>query len=700
MEQGYSQPHTVPTLSDLGHKSEAALDQIVKYAETLNSGTLCVTLEDEQGRFRIWASNLGALQPADSTKSLDRRLKDAPLMRKSVASGLERLELSAKRALAILNKSTPNRSISGGDAQPTTELDELLLSLRSAVNHLFGLSMLIRRQRPKGRLPELEELVLESSPDISYLTDKFPKAKSNLWLARRLGNNITRQRRLIQYRQHHRESLAKRDVKSSDPTDAATIVATTFHEGDKSSGIHPTPQDADSSRMSIFTSATSFLSLEDGTTTGRSIPDLSDMTLDGVQLDYGEPFECPYCRTIQNAMNRYEWKRHVFTDLQPYVCTFEDCAISNRSFPTRAAWFQHECTVHRLQWNCNWCSQSDTTFHSAKDLKKHLDNTHSGMVTEAQMPMILETCERPIKSFGSDSCPLCADWEPPSTKENVKSFSRHLARHLQQLALEALPLAIDGLEIKDTSGLSDKESSLSYGSGDEEATRNQPDDGPPAIIQGEDGQLAADMAAGLDDTGFNPDIVIDDPTYSRRDSLPGVQGADSDSHSEPSSKAPVAPEATESVKIEEDIEGPEAAVVETTANRAEHSRPLAEEQLIEEENNNISRIVAEFNPAVKAKAVAKSATEDHKKSLEEEAKAQLQDFKKKAEKAPIRFKDAVGRKFSFPFHLCATWQGMEELIKQAFMQVDVLGPHVMEGHYDLMGPDAGYGDYYGNVANG
>jgi hypothetical protein len=24
-------------------------------------------------------------------------------------------------------------------------------------------------------------------------------------------------------------------------------------------------------------------------------------------------------------------------------------------------------------------------------------------------------------------------------------------------------------------------------------------------------------------------------------------------------------------------------------------------------------------------------------------------------KAPLRFKDAVGRKFSFPFHLCATW---------------------------------------------
>ncbi|KAL6412077.1 hypothetical protein AUP68_04459 [Ilyonectria robusta] len=59
-------------------------------------------------------------------------------------------------------------------------------------------------------------------------------------------------------------------------------------------------------------------------------------------------------------------------------------------------------------------------------------------------------------------------------------------------------------------------------------------------------------------------------------------------------------------------------------------------------------------------------------------------------KAPlelIRFKDAVGRKFSFPFDLVKTWQGMEDLIKQAFLQVDVLGPHVMDGHYDIISPD-------------
>src|SRR6218665_3775324 len=30
---------------------------------------------------------------------------------------------------------------------------------------------------------------------------------------------------------------------------------------------------------------------------------------------------------------------------------------------------------------------------------------------------------------------------------------------------------------------------------------------------------------------------------------------------------------------------------------------------------------------------------------------------------------------------------MERLIHQAFKHVDIIGPHVMEGHYDLHGPD-------------
>ncbi|PQE18251.1 Kinetoplast-associated kap protein [Rutstroemia sp. NJR-2017a BBW] len=53
---------------------------------------------------------------------------------------------------------------------------------------------------------------------------------------------------------------------------------------------------------------------------------------------------------------------------------------------------------------------------------------------------------------------------------------------------------------------------------------------------------------------------------------------------------------------------------------------------------------------------------------------------------PIKFKDAVGRRFSFPYYRCETWAGIEELIKLAFLHVEIVGPHVREGHYDLMNP--------------
>ena len=74
-----------------------------------------------------------------------------------------------------------------------------------------------------------------------------------------------------------------------------------------------------------------------------------------------------------------------------------------------------------------------------------------------------------------------------------------------------------------------------------------------------------------------------------------------------------------------------------------------------------------------------------------------------SKKAAIKFKDAVGRKFNFPFHLCSTWEvsteilpstdisntlkGMQDLIHQAFIHIDVIGSHVLEGHYDLVGPN-------------
>ncbi|KAK5653477.1 hypothetical protein OQA88_8963 [Cercophora sp. LCS_1] len=51
---------------------------------------------------------------------------------------------------------------------------------------------------------------------------------------------------------------------------------------------------------------------------------------------------------------------------------------------------------------------------------------------------------------------------------------------------------------------------------------------------------------------------------------------------------------------------------------------------------------------------------------------------------PVAFKDCVGRNFLFPFEFCKTWDDMKNLIDTAFLNVDIIGPPVLRGFYDLI----------------
>ncbi|KAM0335728.1 hypothetical protein ACHAQA_000778 [Verticillium albo-atrum] len=134
-----------------------------------------------------------------------------------------------------------------------------------------------------------------------------------------------------------------------------------------------------------------------------------------------------------------------------------------------------------------------------------------------------------------------------------------------------------------------------------------------------------------------------------------------------------------------------AAADKKAADEAEAKKKWEEETKAKAEADARAKLDAEAKAAEKAAADAaekKKEEEAMKKKVTEEAKAKFEeDAKKSKDKAPIKFKDAVGRKFSFPFHLCAKWDDMQELIKQAFQHVDVIGQQVQDGHYDLIGPN-------------
>jgi hypothetical protein len=70
------------------------------------------SVEDSLGRFRVWASNIGALQPKESTTSLDYRLRDAASMRAGVLSGLERLQLCTNKGKKLdLSRTRPGQRV-------------------------------------------------------------------------------------------------------------------------------------------------------------------------------------------------------------------------------------------------------------------------------------------------------------------------------------------------------------------------------------------------------------------------------------------------------------------------------------------------------------------------------------------------------------------------------------------------------------
>ncbi|KAI1075627.1 hypothetical protein F5B20DRAFT_374991 [Whalleya microplaca] len=83
----------------------------------------------------------------------------------------------------------------------------------------------------------------------------------------------------------------------------------------------------------------------------------------------------------------------------------------------------------------------------------------------------------------------------------------------------------------------------------------------------------------------------------------------------------------------------------------------------------------------------KEAEVSLKKDEENFKEQALKEAEKERNNTPIHFKDASGRKFSLPYNLCSTWDGMETIIKEAFRNVDDLGPEVEAGHYDLLGPN-------------
>ena len=163
-----------------------------------------------------------------------------------------------------------------------------------------------------------------------------------------------------------------------------------------------------------------------------------------ITLSVGESFGCRYCGQEiicgVHVNSDDDWAHHVYMDLEPYLCTFDNCMRADKTFGLREDWFQHELENHRLQKI--WCCQSCTCeFDEKDDLELHLSEKHKSSFPPGNVSIVASLCERFSQRMTIDQpCPLCG-----LHLESSVAVKEHISDHLEQLALSSIETEESGL---------------------------------------------------------------------------------------------------------------------------------------------------------------------------------------------------------------------------------------------------------------
>ncbi|KAL1957631.1 hypothetical protein VTO42DRAFT_5742 [Malbranchea cinnamomea] len=153
-----------------------------------------------------------------------------------------------------------------------------------------------------------------------------------------------------------------------------------------------------------------------------------------------DDFICPYCWKVCPAKYRQLrlWRSHILHDVQPYICTYENCPQPEQLYGSRRQWMEHEIKFHCRLWRCH---EHQTSIYNSEELSKdHFCQGHKSALSEGQLQDLVDPA---VKSCVNDRyiCPICLSAGPFDS-----GLHNHLARHLERVAAFALPRNSIGAE--------------------------------------------------------------------------------------------------------------------------------------------------------------------------------------------------------------------------------------------------------------
>lgn len=272
--------------------------------------------------------------------------------------------------------------------------------------------------------------------DIHHVCDKFNLTPENP-LAQRLGKANMKRRQLLAYYKDHSDKISKYvDVAVSKAVPVPQLpekiglqsehqqrpptISTQWTQDTTVSTIYQDNDVASDSGRTRFSATTS--------TAGDEDQNFIPPPPRGPNTARRQPFICPYCHQTVQVDNDEDWNYHVYSDLRPYICTFGGCVKENQLYDSFTEWSAHERQFHRREWFCTLCP-----YTSADEcaLLSHVEGQHADISKEQRQEMANQSKPSTL----AQQCPLCT--KPPINSSS--RFQKHLARHLQQLALFVLP---------------------------------------------------------------------------------------------------------------------------------------------------------------------------------------------------------------------------------------------------------------------
>ncbi|ERF69949.1 hypothetical protein EPUS_05493 [Endocarpon pusillum Z07020] len=308
------------------------------------------------------------------------------------------------------------------------ELDLITIDIAQIVDCLYRISISLRAHSSVNRYAKAAAFDTSSFLpfDTEYVREKFPEAKNQL--CSRMGKAISKRRQYLKYREHHAAKLAQGLPEHKDINIALSeTTASTFIDPLATPEItRREAESADISNIADTMSETTYTTIL-GDSERLRLPRMPK------EASIGQAFECPLCRKIvqfETTRTTHSWMKHVFSDLQPYICTFEECDKEEETFESRHRWFAHELRFHRRLWTCY--GHCDQKFSSGTSFREHVRKSRH--IAENQLPALAEMCEGPIDVASKTRCPLCL-----AEVTGIKKLEKHIGRHMEDVALFALP---------------------------------------------------------------------------------------------------------------------------------------------------------------------------------------------------------------------------------------------------------------------